>query len=118
MDNNQNTELLIQIKKILDDNKATNITTIDLKDKSSIADYMVVASGTSSRHIQAVSEILLQQLKQSGLKHCTIEGKESDDWKLIDAIEVVVHIFHPEKRSLYNLEKMWENVLPKQNINA
>ena len=64
MDNNQNTELLIQIKKILDDNKATNITTIDLKDKSSIADYMVVASGTSSRHIQAVSEILLQQLKQ------------------------------------------------------
>ena len=109
---------LDQIKKILDDNKATNITTIDLKDKSSIADYMVVASGTSSRHIQAVSEILLQQLKQSGLKHCTIEGKESDDWKLIDAIEVVVHIFHPEKRSLYNLEKMWENVLPKQNINA
>ncbi len=106
MDNNQNTELLIQIKKILDDNKATNITTIDLKDKSSIADYMVVASGTSSRHIQAVSEILLQQLKQSGLKHCTIEGKESDDWKLIDAIEVVVHIFHPEKRSLYNLEKI------------
>jgi ribosome-associated protein len=64
MDNNQNTELLVKIKKILDENKATNITTIDLKDKSSIADYMVVASGTSSRHIQAVSEILLQQLKQ------------------------------------------------------
>ncbi|MEK9639098.1 MAG: RsfS/YbeB/iojap family protein, partial [Pelagibacteraceae bacterium] len=61
MDNNQNTELLVKIKKILDENKATNITTIDLKDKSSIADYMVVASGTSSRHIQAVSEILLQQ---------------------------------------------------------
>jgi ribosome-associated protein len=108
--------LVSQIKKILDDNKATNIVTIDLKDKSSIADYMIVASGTSSRHIQAVSEITAHELKKLGIKNCTIEGKESDDWKLIDAIEIIIHIFHPEKRALYNLEKMWEDILPKQNI--
>lgn len=118
MKNNKNTNLLLYVKKILDENKATNIVTIDLKNKSSIADYMVVASGTSSRHIQAVSEITCQQLKKIGVKKCTIEGQESDDWKLIDAIEVIVHIFHPEKRSLYSLEKMWEDVLPKQNINV
>ena len=112
----KNSDLVSKIKKILDDNKATNIVIIDLKDKSSIADYMVVASGTSSRHIQAVSEITVQSLKKLGIKNCTIEGQESDDWKLIDAIEVVIHIFHPEKRALYNLEKMWEDILPQQNI--
>jgi ribosome-associated protein len=112
------TSLITRIKKILDDNKATDIVTIDLKDKSSIADYMIIASGTSSRHIQAVSEITAQELKKLGIKNTSIEGKESDDWKLIDAIEVVIHIFHPEKRSLYNLEKMWEDILPKQNISV
>jgi len=112
----KNSDLVSKIKKILDDNKATNIVIIDLKDKSSIADYMVVASGTSSRHIQAVSEITAQSLKKLGIKNCTIEGRESDDWKLIDAIEVVIHIFHPEKRALYNLEKMWEDILPQQNV--
>ena len=79
---------------------------------------MIIASGTSSRHIQAVSEITAQELKKLGIKNTSIEGKESEDWKLIDAIEVVIHIFHPEKRSLYNLEKMWEDILPKQNISV
>ncbi|MEK9741414.1 MAG: ribosome silencing factor [Pelagibacteraceae bacterium] len=118
MKNIKETSLITRIKKILDDNKATDIVTIDLKDKSSIADYMIIASGTSSRHIQAVSEITAQELKKLGIKNTSIEGKESDDWKLIDAIEVVIHIFHPEKRSLYNLEKMWEDILPKQNISV
>ncbi len=118
MKNIKETSLISRIKKILDDNKATDIVTIDLKDKSSIADYMIIASGTSSRHIQAVSEITAQELKKLGIKNTSIEGKESDDWKLIDAIEVVIHIFHPEKRSLYNLEKMWEDILPKQNISV
>ena len=108
--------LIHQVQKILDDNKAQNIVVIDLKDKSSIADYMVVASGTSSRHIQAISEITTQKLKSIGIEDCKIEGQESDDWKLIDAIDVVIHIFHPEKRSVYNLEKMWEDILPKQQI--
>ena len=116
MVNAQKKDLVSKITKILDDNKATDIVTIDLKDKSSIGDYMIIASGTSSRHIQAVSEITAHELKKLGIKNTSIEGKESDDWKLIDAIEVIIHIFHPEKRSLYNLEKMWEDILPQQNI--
>ena len=102
------------IEKILDDNKALNITCIDLKNKSYIADYMVIASGTSSRHLQALSEILVTQLKKLGIDNCRIEGKNSSDWKLVDAHDVIVHIFHPEKRELYDLEKMWSEETPKQ----
>ena len=102
------------IEKILDDNKALNITCIDLKNKSYIADYMVIASGTSSRHLQALSEILVTQLKKLGIDNCRIEGKNSSDWKLVDAHDVIVHIFHPEKRELYDLEKMWSEEIPKQ----
>ena len=100
----------------MDDNKAQNIVVIDLKHKSSFADYMIVASGTSSRHIQAISENTANKLKSFGFQDCRIEGHDSDDWKLIDALEVVIHIFHPEKRSSYNLEKMWEDILPKQQV--
>ncbi|WP_075533673.1 ribosome silencing factor [Candidatus Pelagibacter communis] len=102
------------IEKILDDNKALNIMSIDLKNKSYIADYMVIASGTSSRHLQALSEILVTQLKKLGIDNCRIEGKNSNDWKLVDAHDVIVHIFHPEKRELYDLEKMWSEEIPKQ----
>ena len=102
------------IKRILDDNKAQNITCIDLKNKSYIADYMVIASGTSSRHLQALSEILVAQLKKLGIENCRIEGKDSNDWKLVDAQDVIVHIFHPEKREFYDLEKMWSEEIPKE----
>ena len=102
------------IEKILDDNKALNITCIDLKNKSYIADYMVIASGTSSRHLQALSEILVDQLKKLGLDDCRIEGKNSNDWKLVDAHDIIVHIFHPEKREFYDLEKMWSEKIPKE----
>ena len=102
------------IEKILDDNKAENITSIDLKNKSYIADYMVIASGTSSRHLQALSEILVVQLKKLGIENCRIEGKDSNDWKLVDAQDVIVHIFHPEKREFYDLEKMWSEEIPKE----
>ena len=102
------------IEKILDDNKAKNITSIDLKNKSYIADYMVIASGTSSRHLQALSEILVSQLKKLGIDNCRIEGKDSSDWKLVDANDVIVHIFHPEKRDFYDLEKMWSEEIPKE----
>ena len=102
------------IKKILDDNKAQNITCIDLKNKSYIADYMVIASGTSSRHLQALSEILVAQLKKLGIDNCRIEGKESKDWKLVDTQDVIVHIFHPEKREFYDLERMWSEQIPKE----
>jgi|TARA_B100001093_G_C26730223_1_gene971891 ribosome-associated protein len=102
------------IEKILDDNKAQNIITIDLKNKSYIADYMIIASGTSSRHLQALSEILVTELKKIGLNGCRIEGKDSNDWKLVDAIDVIIHIFHPEKREFYDLEKMWSEEIPKE----
>tara|TARA_Y100001970_G_C14213911_1_gene848525 strand:- start:2044 stop:2391 length:348 start_codon:yes stop_codon:yes gene_type:complete len=102
------------IEKILDNNKAENITIIDLKNKSYIADYMIIASGTSSRHLQSLSEILVTELKKIGLDNCRIEGRESNDWKLVDAHDVIVHIFHPEKRQFYDLEKMWSEEIPKE----
>ena len=102
------------IEQILDDNKALNITCIDLKNKSYIADYMVIASGRSSRHLQALSEILVTQLKKLGIDNCRIEGKDSNDWKLVDAQDVIVHIFHPEKREFYDLERMWSEEIPKE----
>ena len=104
-----------QIEIILDNNKAKNIVSIDLKKKSYIADYMIIASGTSSRHIQSLSENLVTELKKKGLDNCRIEGKESADWKLVDAIDIIVHIFHPDKRVFYDLEKMWAEPIPKEN---
>ena len=102
------------IEKILDNNKAQNIKSINLKNKSFIADYMIIASGTSSRHLQALSEILVAELKKIGLDNCRIEGKDSNDWKLVDTQDVIVHIFHPEKREFYDLEKMWSEEIPKE----
>ena len=102
------------IEKKLNKNKANNVVTIDLKKKSYIADYMIIASGTSSRHLQSLSENLLFELKKSGLDNCKIEGFESNDWKLVDAIDIIVHLFHPEKRSFYDLEKMWSEDLPRE----
>ena len=103
-----------QIKIILDNNKAKNIISIDLKKKSYIADYMIIASGTSSRHLQSLSEILVSELKKFGVSNCRIEGRESVDWKLVDAIDIIVHIFNPEKREFYDLEKMWSEPIPKE----
>ena len=100
----------------LDLNKAQNIVTIDLKDKSSMADYMIIASGTSSRHIQSLSEQVLEKLKNNGVKDSKIEGKESGEWKLVDGIDLIVHIFHPEKRKFYELEKIWSELIPKEKV--
>ena len=100
----------------LDTNKALDIVAINLENKSSMADYLIIASGTSSRHIQALSEIVLEKFKSNGIKNCKIEGKESNDWKLIDGIDVIVHIFNPEKRKFYDLEKMWSELIPNEKI--
>ena len=100
----------------LDLNKAQDIVTIDLKDKSSMADYMIIASGTSSRHIQSLSEQVLEKLKNNGIKNSKIEGKESLEWKLVDGIDLIVHIFHPEKRKFYELEKIWSELIPKEKV--
>ena len=100
----------------LDLNKAQDIVTIDLKDKSSMADYMIIASGTSSRHIQSLSEQVLEKLKDNGMKNSKIEGKESNEWKLVDGIDLIIHIFHPEKRKFYELEKIWSELIPKEKV--
>ena len=105
-----------EIENILTDNKASEIKSINLKDKTSIADFMIVASGNSSRHIQALSEILLDKLKKIGIDNCKLEGRNSNEWKLIDANDIIIHIFHPEKRKFYDLEKMWSELIPKEKI--
>ena len=104
------------VVKTLDNNKAQNIVSIDLKDKSSMADYMIIASGTSSRHIQALSEQVLEMLKDNGIKNSKIEGIDSNEWKLVDGIDIIVHIFHPEKRKFYELEKIWSELIPKEKL--
>ena len=112
----ENLDLKKIIIKTLDSNKALDIVSIDLKDKSSIADYMIVASGTSSRHIQSLSEQVLEKFKTNGFKNCKIEGKDSPEWKLVDGIDIVVHIFNPEKRKFYELEKIWSELIPKEKV--
>jgi len=112
----KNIDLKDLILKTLDSNKALDIISIDLKNKSSMADYMIIASGTSSRHIQALSEMVLEKLKSNGIKNSKIEGKESGDWKLVDGIDLIVHIFHPDKRKFYELEKIWSEIIPKEKV--
>ena len=102
-------ELLALIKKTLDDNKADDIVVIDLEGKTSIANYMVVASGTSNRHVASLADKLKFELKQKGYS-ATSEGEEKANWVLIDAFDVIVHIFCPEVRKFYNLDKMWNSV--------
>ena len=109
-------QLKEEIEQILRDNKAVEIKSIDLKNKTSIADFMIIASGNSSRHIQAISEILLEKLKKIGIKKCRLEGRGSNEWKLVDAVDIIIHIFHPEKRKFYDLERMWSELIPKEKL--
>ena len=109
-------QLKKEIENILSDNKALEIKSVNLKGKTSIADFMIIASGNSSRHIQALSEILLEELKKKGIENCRLEGHSSNEWKLIDAIDIIIHIFHPEKRKFYDLEKMWSELIPKERL--
>lgn len=99
------------IVKLLDDKKAEHIVTIDLNDKSSIADYLIIASGTSSRQVGAMADALYRELKNQGIKP-HMEGMPQCDWVLIDAGDIIVHLFRPEVRAFYNLEKMWGVDLP------
>ena len=109
-------QLREKIEKILHDNKAVDVKSINLRDKTSIADFMIIASGNSSRHIQAISEILLEKLNKIGVKNCRLEGRNSSEWKLIDAVDIIIHIFHPEKRKFYDLERMWSELMPKERL--
>ena len=109
-------QLKNEIVNLLKDNKAMEIKSINLKNKTSIADFMVIASGNSSKHIQALSEMLLDELKKKGIDDCRLEGRDSNDWKLIDAKDIIIHIFHPEKRKFYDLERMWSELIPKERL--
>lgn len=105
----EDNQILDIITKSLDDGKAEDIVILDLRGKTSIANQMVVASGTSQRHVAALAEQLQMKLKAAGFSSVS-EGEEKADWVLIDAFDVIVHIFKPEVREFYNLEKMWAAV--------
>lgn len=99
--------LITTIIKALDDNKAEEIIRIDLKERSLIADEMIIASGLSTRHVMALADYVSEALIKAGFPTPSDEGREAADWILLDAGDVIVHIFRPEIRSLYNLEKLW-----------
>jgi len=110
-------ETLVEIVQTsLEDDKAEGIVVIDLSKKSTIADYMIVASGRSSRQVSAMADHLHQKLKASGVGQVRIEGQATCDWVLIDAGDVIVHLFRPEVREFYNLEKMWGLDLPTRPL--
>lgn len=100
-------ELLGLVRSVLSDNKAEHIETIDLKGKADFADAMVVASGTSARHVTALADHLTQALKKHGYETVPTEGMEAGEWVLVDAGDVIVHLFKPDVRDHYKLEKMW-----------
>ncbi len=103
--------LLALVENSLDDDKAEDIVVIDLQGKSTISDYMVVATGRSQRHVRTIAEHLRERVKADGIHTPSPEGVPQCDWVLIDAGDVVVHVFRPEVRSFYNLEKMWSQAL-------
>lgn len=106
---NEAEQILDIITGVLDDGKAQDVIVMDLQGKTSIANYMVVASGTSNRQVAALADNIQLKLKEAGFKSVS-EGKEKADWVLIDAFDVIVHIFRPEVREFYSIEKMWSSV--------
>ncbi len=106
-------DLLELVRTSLDDDKAEDIVVIDIVGKTSIADFMVVAEGRSQRQVGAIAEHLMERLKRAGVTPRPPEGMRQCDWVLIDAGDVIVHLFRPEVRAFYNLEKMWGMVLPE-----
>lgn len=107
-DKKENNAILRIITDALEDMKAEDIVVIDLEGKTSIASFMVVASGNSNRHVASIAQKIEEALKAAGHR-CTMEGETKADWVLIDAFDVIVHIFRPEVREFYNLEKMWQS---------
>jgi len=108
-------EVLKTILARLDDQKATDTTRIDLRGKTSLADYMVVTCGRSNRHVGAIAENVVEALAKRGITRVRVEGLPNCDWVLIDASDVIVHVFRPEVREFYNLEKMWARARPTKS---
>ena len=104
--------LLADVVRWLDDAKAEEIVTIPLEGKSALGDFMIVASGRNDRHVGAIAEQLRDKLKARGEAHVRVEGLNACDWVLIDTGDVIVHVFRPEVRDFYNLEKMWQAEIP------
>ncbi|MFV0368706.1 MAG: ribosome silencing factor [Hyphomicrobiaceae bacterium] len=100
-------DLVEKIRQWLDDAKAEDIVTIDLEGKTSIGDYMVIATGRTDRHVGAIADQIQRKLKQGGHGRTRVEGTEACDWVLIDTGDLIIHLFRPEVREFYNLEKMW-----------
>jgi len=96
----------------MDDDKAVDIVSIELEGKSSIADYLVIASGTSSRHVGTIAGHVAEKIKQVYGDNCRVEGLRQGDWVVVDAVDVIIHVFRPEVREFYNLEKLWSVTMP------
>lgn len=109
-------ELLDTVLECLDDAKAEEVVSIDLNGKSSIADHMVIASGRAQRHVGAIADQLVERLRAAGYGKAKLEGQTTCDWVLIDAGDVIVHVFRPEVRSFYNLEKLWSANSPTDRV--
>lgn len=107
--------LMQVILNSLEDSKAEDIVTIPLEPGAALADAMVIASGRSSRHVAAIADRLLDDMRKAGFRRFSVEGLENADWVLVDAGDVIVHIFRPEVREFYNLEKLWSPHAPREN---
>jgi ribosome-associated protein len=108
--------VLSLIERTLDDGKAEDVVVIDLTAKSSIADSMVIATGRSQRQVAALAQHLRRALETHGVKRLSTEGEKQGDWVLIDAGDIIVHLFRPEVRAFYNLEKMWGSAFPESSL--
>ena len=113
-DSNSSAQLAKQIVHWLDEAKAEEIVTIDLAGKTSIGDFMIIASGRTDRHVGAIADKIQQQLKDGGHGRARIEGNDICDWVLIDTGDIIVHLFRPEVRDFYNLERMWSTERPTE----
>jgi ribosome-associated protein len=115
-DRKKTSAMLALVLKSLDEDKAEDVVSIDLTGKTPMADFMVVASGRSQRHVGAVADHLVRRLKEEGLGTARVEGMKQGDWVLIDGGDVVIHVFRPEVREFYKLEKMWSANIPADQI--
>lgn len=114
----QTEELLKIVQDVLDERKGQYITTLDVRGKTSITDYMVLVTGTSNRHLKSLCDYVVEKLKESGVKPLGVEGDLSSDWVLLDLGDVIVHAMTAQTREFYQLEKLWSVDQPKENMQA
>ncbi len=115
---NPSADSIALAQRVLEDMKAEDITVIDLVGKTSLADAMIIASGNVNRHVAAISDALIEALKASGLPTPNVEGMPACDWVLIDTGDIIIHVFRPEVRQFYNLEKMWGTDRPNERLDS